>query len=1125
MPDSTTIQPPLDPDRAARIRSVVESVLQQRGRGEAVSDESVLASHADLLPELARELGLLSILQRARDAAISRSGVRQIPSATASDASSTDRANPTLPPAPGGYSFVREIHRGGQGVVFEGIQNNTGRRVAIKVRRGGLFSGTRDIERFEREVDILAQLDHPCIVRIIDTGIRHGDPYFVMDYVDGEPLDDFLSRHTLDSHELVALFARIVEAVNAAHLQGVMHRDLKPDNILIESVPGKPPEPRLLDFGLARLTTEDVSTPHTITGQFVGSLPWASPEQTEGVQSRIDLRTDIYSLGVILFFMLTGSMPYNTNGLLPEIISTIRNVAPMRPSALRKSIPADLDVITLRCLAKEPARRYQSASELLDDLRRFTAQLPIAARSPSIVYQLSLFARRNRAAALGLIAVCLALAVGFTSTLLQLRQTRLAELDAVLARNAAEESQHLAEAQAYETSMAAAEAAFSAGDAPLLLQRLSAAPEHLRGWEWNHALRRAGEDVLLLDPDPDNTACRRVSAVPGKLFAAIWEKSTVRAWNDAGDRILWTINLQQDIREVQCARRADRILAITTTNAVVLSSIDGSIITSIPITHPGVITSLSHGSSIRQSELSAGALSDDGTRLITLQSQPNLQMFDATTGTLLYEIACKTPPTCVTFSPDGLLLALFCYDTIEIRSAADGSLINSWNKPPWDFSTPGHNGSFTFDGRQLVCALTQLIAIFDVPSGAVRYSFRIPFTCTDVAVAPSARQLAATTTYGTVITFDLSRPLVYQSFLGGPRYGSSLAYLDESRLLTSAFTSAQPRIWNTDQRRALHIINSTGFLKIAFDSSENSLRIASTRNQIIRELSTHISTTVPLPPDIKRIRAYDRSGTLALTLDQNNIPRLTNTTDHSTLWADTAPAEGILLGSFSDADVNLLAQMDRTGVLKLRRTRDGTIIRTENVQNGVAITMNPRGTHLAWLTNDGLISVMNTAPGGTITTIPTTIPAPWSIALSDDGSRVAIVGRGSVFIASVSNPQDQQTIISGDSALSAIVFSPDGTRLAVGGDNKIVNILDAATGAELLLLRDAGGPINALVWSDSGRYLAAAAGAGGGNAQVVIWDGAPTPFPEFIPTGPAKRAPALATVPASKPTTDTSSPR
>jgi WD40 repeat protein len=1125
MPDSTTIPLPVDPDRAARIRSVVESVLQKRDQGQLVSDESVLAAHADLLPELARELGLLSILQRARDAAISRSGVRQIPSATSSDIAPADRSNQPLPPAPGGYSFVREIHRGGQGVVFEGIQNNTGRRVAIKVRRGGLFSGTRDIERFEREVDILAQLDHPCIVRIIDTGIRHGDPYFVMDYVDGEPLDDFLSRHTLDPHALVALFARIVEAVNAAHLQGVMHRDLKPDNILIETVPGKPPEPRLLDFGLARLTTEDVSTPHTITGQFVGSLPWASPEQTEGVQSRIDLRTDIYSLGVILFFMLTGSMPYNTNGLLPEIISTIRNVAPMRPSALRKAIAADLDVITLRCLAKEPARRYQSSSELLDDLRRFAAQLPITARSPSIVYQLSLFARRNRAAALGLVAVAIALTVGFTTTVLQLRQTRIAERDAVLARNAAEEIQHRAEIQAYETSMAAAEAAFAAGDAPLLLQRLSSAPEHLRSWEWNHALRRAGEDVFLLEPDPDNTACRRVSAVPGKLFAAIWEKSTVRAWNDAGDRILWTINLQQDIREVQCARRAERILAITTTNAVILSSVDGSIITSIPITHPGIITSLSHGSSIRRSEISAGAMSDDGTRLIIMQTQPNLQMFDLATGTMLYEIACKTAPTCVVFSPDGSLLAIFGYDTIEIRSAADGSLINSWNKPPWDFSTPGHNAVFTDDGKQLVCALTQLIAIFDVPSGAVRYSLRVPFTCTDIAVAPSARQIAATTTSGTVITFDLSRPLVYQSFLGGPRYGSSLAYLDETRLLTSAFTSAQPRIWNTDQRRALHIIDSTGFLKIAFDPAEKSLRIGSTRDQIIRDLNTHTNAKTPLPPDVKRIRMYDRSGTLALTLDQNNIPRLINTTDGSVVWADTAAAEGILLGACSDPENNLLAQMDRTGALKLRHLRDGKIIRTENVIDGVAIAMNPRGTHLAWLTNDGLISVMNTAPNSTITTIPTTIPAPWSIAISDDGSQVAIVGRGSVFIASVSNPQNQQTIISGDSSLSAIAFSPDGSRLAIGGDNKIVNLLDAKTGAELLLLRDAGGPINALVWSNSGRYLAAAAGAGGGNAQVVIWDGAPTPFPDFIPTGPAKRAPAPATVTSPQPTTDTSSPR
>lgn len=1105
MADSTTIPHSVDPDRAARISRVVEEVLTQREKGAMVPDDQVLASHPDLLPELARELGLLSILQKARMAAISRSGVMPIPPPGPSTLGKVADSGETLPllPPPGGYSFLREIHRGGQGVVFEGIQNNTGRRVAIKVRRGGLFSGTRDIERFEREVDILAQLHHPCIVRIIDTGIRHGDPYFVMDYVDGPSLDEFLAQQSPELDELVALFSRIVEAVNAAHLRGVMHRDLKPHNILVEAPPGKPPEPRLLDFGLARLTTEDVSSPHTITGQFVGSLPWASPEQTEGVQSRIDLRTDVYSLGVLLFYMLTGSMPYQTDGLLPEVISTIRNVAPIRPSALRKDLPADLDVITLRCLAKDPARRYQSASELLDDLRRFTARLPIMARPPSVIYQLSLFARRNRPAAIGIIAVIAAITVGFTTTILQLRQTRIAEREAVLARNAAQESQHRAEAQAYETSMAAAEAAFSAGDTPLLLQRLAAAPADLRGWEWHHALRRAGEDVTLLEPDPDASACRSVVAVPGKYIAGIWEKSTVRLWNSPANTIRWTINLKEDLRHIQSITQADRLLVISTTNAHILSTTDGTIATSFPITHPGTVTSISHGSSIRTSEITSGALSEDGSRLILMQSQPNLQMFDVASKSILYEVTCKSPPTCVTFSPDGSTFAVVGFDTIEIRASADGALIKSWGKPQWDFSTPGHSAVFSHDGKLLVTAMTTFVAVFDPATGAARYTWRVPFTMSDIAISPSGRQIAATSTYGTVITFDLNRSFIYQTFLGGPRYGSGITFVDEAHIASSSFTSQQPRIWTLNTRRAVQVVDSIGFLKIGFDAQDQIIRVASNKDQTIRDLRTSQETRIPHPPTIKRLRAYDRAGTHALTLDQANMPRLVKADDASVSWADTIAAEGILLAAISDASADRVAMMDRTGRLNLRTISDGTILQTANVQDGLAIAMNPSGTRLAWLTNDSIVSVLDTTPGGKTTVITTEIPAPWAIAVSDDGNRVAAVGRGSIFIASLTDPADRQLLTYGDAALSAVAFSPDGTRLAIGGDNKMVSVHDAYTGREVLLLRDAGGAIHALAWSPSGRYLAAAAGAGGGYSQVFIWDGAPSPFPASPPTGPA----------------------
>ncbi|HVZ93186.1 MAG TPA: serine/threonine-protein kinase, partial [Phycisphaerales bacterium] len=215
-----------------------------------------------------------------------------------------------------GYEITREIHRGGQGVVYQAIHKATTRKVAIKVMREGPFAGVRDKARFEREVEILAQLDHPNIVGILDSGEASGSFFFVMDYISGRSLDAHIGETDLTIDESLALFAKICDAVNAAHLRGVIHRDLKPGNIRVDGSG----EPHILDFGLAKVATGSISGeshPHvmTVTGQFVGSLPWASPEQAAGAVGEIDLRTDVYSLGVILYQMLTGGrFPYRVIG-------------------------------------------------------------------------------------------------------------------------------------------------------------------------------------------------------------------------------------------------------------------------------------------------------------------------------------------------------------------------------------------------------------------------------------------------------------------------------------------------------------------------------------------------------------------------------------------------------------------------------------------------------------------------------------------------------------------------------------------------------------------------------------------------------------------------------------------
>lgn len=298
-----------------------------------------------------------------------------------------------------GYDIVREIHRGGQGVVYQAVQLSTRRHVAIKVMHAGPFMGSSGRARFEREVQVLGQLDHPNIVGIHDSGVtKDGSCFYVMDYISGKPLDKLLSEGQLPIRESLKLFAKICDAVNAAHLKGVIHRDLKPANIRID----KHGEPIVVDFGLAKLAIPDLDEEGSgklmsMTGQFIGSLPWASPEQAEGSPTNIDVRTDVYSLGVILYQLLTNRFPYEVLGNMRDVLDNIVRAEPARPSTIRRKINDEVETIVLKSLSKQRERRYQSAGELGRDVHRFLEGQPIEAKRDSGWYVLSKTLKRYRA--------------------------------------------------------------------------------------------------------------------------------------------------------------------------------------------------------------------------------------------------------------------------------------------------------------------------------------------------------------------------------------------------------------------------------------------------------------------------------------------------------------------------------------------------------------------------------------------------------------------------------------------------------------------------------------------------------------------------------------------------------
>lgn len=294
-----------------------------------------------------------------------------------------------------GYTVLREIHRGGQGVVFLARQISTNRTVAIKMLLQGRFATSDQRMRFDREVELVAGLRHPGIVTLYESGSTlGGDVYFAMEYVDGTTLDSWRARVTPSAAEVAELFVQICAAVRYAHGRGIIHRDLKPGNILV----GANDHPNILDFGIARVADSSATdeTMATEAGQFLGTFAYAAPEQLEGAADRVDVRVDVFALGVLLYEMLCGRRPFEVGESLADLIRNRLDRIPPAPSSRASGISQDLDVICLKALSPDPERRYASAGEMEEDLRRHLDGRPILARADSPSYVLGRLIRRHK---------------------------------------------------------------------------------------------------------------------------------------------------------------------------------------------------------------------------------------------------------------------------------------------------------------------------------------------------------------------------------------------------------------------------------------------------------------------------------------------------------------------------------------------------------------------------------------------------------------------------------------------------------------------------------------------------------------------------------------------------------
>lgn len=416
----------------------------------------------------------------------------------------------------GDYELLEEIARGGMGVVYRARQRSLDRIVAVKMLLSGPLASREFIQRFRTEAAAAASLKHPNIVAIHEVGLHTGQHFFAMDFIAGRTLAEAIGQQPLAPKRAAAILQTVAEAVHHAHEHGILHRDLKPSNVILDA----DDQPHVTDFGLAKRLTGDTEV--TLSAQTLGSPNYMPPEQATTDRGKISRRSDVYSLGAMLYHALTGRPPF-VGGTLAETLSAVLHTDPVRPRLLNPGVPPDLETVCLKCLDKDPARRYHTAQELADELGRWLRGEPIHARPLNQVERLWRWCRRKPIVALlGAATVVLLLAVTIGSPIAAYR---------------IDQARQLAEVRAYASDMRAAQIALAennVGKTHELLRRYlpRAGETDLRDFAWRYLWEASRSDALRSFPHPGSVYCA-VPSPDGRWLATAGFGGRVRVWNQA----------------------------------------------------------------------------------------------------------------------------------------------------------------------------------------------------------------------------------------------------------------------------------------------------------------------------------------------------------------------------------------------------------------------------------------------------------------------------------------------------------------------------------------------------------------------------------------------------------------